>query len=104
MRTSSLARLAFLGTLVLVTSSLVLGCTSTVVYGGRGGAGNRYQHFAAGYLGCRARDITIEEYAEDPGGNSSWVASCQNERVVCGGFPGSSVHCVEARDLPPITE
>jgi hypothetical protein len=66
-------------------------CVSTVVHGGAEGAGNRYQHFAAGYLGCRAREITIEEYAEDTSGNASWVASCQGQRVVCGGYTGSSV-------------
>ncbi len=77
-------------------------CTSTVVYGGRGGAGNRYQHFAAGYLGCRARDITIEEYAEDTSGSASWVASCAERRVLCGGWVGSSVHCTEVGELPPV--
>lgn len=87
---------------VLAGAALPLGCASTVVYGGHEGAGNRYQHFAAGYLGCRAREITIEEYAEDTSGNSSWVASCQGQRVVCGGFTGSSVHCTEARELAPL--
>jgi hypothetical protein len=79
-----------------------LGCVSNVVRGGTEGAGNRYQHFAAGYLGCRAREISIEEYAEDTSGNASWVASCQGRRVVCGGYTGSAVHCAEARDLPPV--
>lgn len=85
-----------------VFSVLAIGCGSTVVQGGGTGPGNRYQHLAAGYLGCRAREITIEEFAEDGGGNSSWVASCQGRRVVCG--DGSSVHCAEARELPPITQ
>jgi hypothetical protein len=88
----------------LAASSLTLGCVSTVVHGGTEGAGNRYQHFAAGYLGCRAREITIEEYAEDTSGTASWVASCQGQRVVCGGYTGSSVHCTEARELPPIAQ
>lgn len=78
-------------------------CTSTVAYGGRGGAGNRYQHFAAGYLACRARDITIEEYAEDTSGSASWVASCSGRRVLCGGWVGGSVHCTDVGELPPIT-
>ena len=102
----SLSTLAARG---LAVSALTLpffsvACVSTVVHGGSEGAGNRYQHFAAGYLGCRAREITIEEYAEDTSGNSSWVASCQGQRVVCGGYTGSTVHCTEARELPPITQ
>jgi len=83
-------------------STAAVGCVSNVVHGGTEGAGNRYQHFAAGYLGCRAREITIEEYAEDTSGNASWVASCQGQRVVCGGYTGSAVHCTEARELPPL--
>ena len=90
-------------TAAFAASLFASGCLSTVVHGGTEGAGNRYQHFAAGYLGCRAREITIEEYAEDTSGNASWVASCQGQRVVCGGYTGSSVHCTEARELPPIT-
>lgn len=92
----------FLAILLLVSSG-ASGCASTVVHGGTEGAGNRYQQFAAGFLGCRAREITIEEYAEDTSGNSSWVASCQGTRVVCGGHTGASVHCTEARDLPAVT-
>ena len=96
MRTSS-------ATLALALLLTAAGCTSTVVYGGRGGAGNRYQHFAAGYLGCRARDITIEEYAEDTSGSASWVARCDERRVLCGGWVGSSVHCTEVGELPPVS-
>jgi hypothetical protein len=87
----------------LVASLATSGCVSTVARGSSEGAGNRYQHFAAGYLGCRAREITIEEYAEDTSGSASWVASCQGARVVCGGYVGASVHCAEARALPPVT-
>lgn len=75
---------------------MLTGCGSAIATAGMG-APNRYQIDAAGYLGCRAGEISITEFVSESHGSASWVATCDERTVVCGGSPGNWVHCSPLR-------
>jgi hypothetical protein len=77
--------------------------------GGSGGSGSRttparfvpdLQHLSAGWLGCPADEIVVEE-AQRATYAYSWRATCGDLVMICGSGNQNSTHCVPIRTTIP---
>ena len=74
-----------------VLATLGCGARPEVVAGTTAHA-NEWQHASAGFVGCRAADITISEHGED-NYVRSWIASCHGRDYVCSQVWDASGSC-----------